>query len=89
MPGAELDDLVAYLSRTSRLSAAEVERLVGEVIAFLDERPEEFVRRRHQALQEQGVANEESYRRIAQELGQRRFRAPPLSERQIRRIIYG
>ena len=89
LDGAELDELVAYLSRSGRLSLTEAERLVGEVIAFLGERPEEFVRRRHAALQRDGMANEDCYRRIAAELEQRRFRAPALSLRQIRRIIYG
>jgi len=85
----ELEDLVAYLVRSSRLSAPEAARLVDEVLAFLDETPEAFVCRRHRELQAQGLANSDSFTRIAAELLRRRFRAPALTERQIRRLIYG
>ena len=86
---SEFEDLVAYLARAGRLTRPEVERLVDEVLAYLDELPEEFVCRRHRSLQAEGLANGEIFRRIAAELPQRRFRAPAYTERQIRRIIYG
>jgi hypothetical protein len=86
---AELEDLVAYFVRTSRLSRPEAIRLIDEVLSFLDELPEQFIRRRHRALQDEGRANDEIFARIAAELARRRFRAPALTERQIRRIIYG
>ena len=60
-----------------------------EVLAFLDERPEEFVCRRHRALQAEGLSNSEIFVRLAAELERWRFRAPAYSERQIRRMIYG
>ena len=85
----ELGELIAYLVRTSRLSAAEVTHLVGEVLSFLAETPEAFVRRRHLALQSQGLANDAIFAQLASELERLRFRAPPLTARQIRRIIYG
>lgn len=85
----EFEDLLAHLTRISRLSAVEAERLVAEVVAFLDETPEAFVQRRHLALQAEGLANEVIFTRIAREVAARRFRAPPLSTRQIRRIVYG
>ncbi len=53
----EFADLVAYLVRTTRLSRAEAARLIDEVLSFLDERPEEFVCRRHRALQGEGLSN--------------------------------
>lgn len=87
-PG-ELDDLIAHLVRTSRLSAAEAARIVGDVLTFLGDTPEAFIRRRHVALQSQGLANDEIFRQLAAELERLRFRAPPLTARQIRRIIYG
>ena len=86
---AEFEDLVNYLVRTTRLSRAEAARLVGEVLAFLDERPEEFVSRRHRSLQSEGLSNSEIFARLAAELERWRFRAPQYSERQLRRIIYG
>jgi hypothetical protein len=86
---SEHQELVAYLARTTRLSPQEAARVVGEVLAFLDETPEAFVRRRHLALQAEGLPNASIFNRIAAELAHWRFRAPEYSERQIRRIIYG
>jgi hypothetical protein len=85
----DLEDLVAYLERTSRLSRQEAVRVVDEVLAYLDERAEEFVCRRHREMQAEGFGNDEIFQRIARELPWRRFRAPALTERQIRRLIYG
>ena len=85
----ELTDLIAYLARSSRLSASEATRLVNEVLEFLGETPEDYIRRRHVRLQNQGFSNQEIFARLAQELPRWRFRAPELSERQIRRVIYG
>lgn len=86
---SELQELIAYLVRTSPLSAREATRLVGDVLAFLSETPEDYLRRRHRALQAEGLSNPEIFARLKPELAQWRFRAPELSERQIRRIIYG
>jgi hypothetical protein len=85
----EMGELVDYLARSSRLSPQEATRLVQEVLAFMSEVPEDFIRRRHLALQAQGLSNRAIYLRISEELAGRRFRAPEYSERQIRRIIYG
>ncbi|HXO90949.1 MAG TPA: hypothetical protein VN849_09195 [Stellaceae bacterium] len=85
----EFEDLVAYLVRTTRLSEPEATRLVDEVLSFIDERPEEFVCRRHRALQGEGLSNSEIFARLSAELARWRFRAPVYSERQLRRMIYG
>jgi hypothetical protein len=85
----ELADLIAYLARSSRLNAAEATRVVNEILEFLGETPEDYIRRRHIRLQGQGFSNQEIFARLAQELPRWRFRAPQLSERQIRRVIYG
>jgi hypothetical protein len=86
---AELQELIAYLARTTRLTPAESARVVDEVLSFLAETPEAFVRRRHHALQAEGLPNSVIFARLASELRKLRFRAETLSERQIRRIIYG
>jgi hypothetical protein len=85
----ELEELIAYLTRTGRLSGEEVRRVVQEVLGFLDETPEDFVRRRHHVLQGEGLSNASIYIRLAAELSVWRFRAPAYTERQIRRLIYG
>jgi hypothetical protein len=85
----ELEDLIAYLVRTSRLSAPEATRVVGEVLSYLADTPEAFIRRRHVALRSQGLSNDAIFVQLARELDRLRFRAPPLTARQIRRIIYG
>jgi len=83
------DEIIGHLVRTSRLTHAEAARLVNEVLAFLNERPDEFVCRRHRNLQAAGLSNAEIYARLQAELSAWRFRAPAYSERQIRRLIYG
>ncbi len=85
----DLEDLVEYLSRTSRLERREAERMIDEVLSFLGEQPELFVRRRHLELQRQGLANEAIFARLEQELARRRFAAPVYTRRQLRRIVYG
>ena len=85
----QYDTLLEHLERTTRLSAAEVRRLVAEVLEYFSEPLERFVARRHAELQSEELKNPEIFARIAAELRQRRFAAPDLSERQIRRMIYG
>jgi hypothetical protein len=87
-PG-ELEELVVYLVRSSRLSPEEARRIVENVFAFLHETPEEFVRRRHLVLQADGLSNAQIYLRLTAEVAARRFRAPAYTGRQLRRMIYG
>ena len=92
MNDAELDDLnelVEYLTRTSRLEPQEARRVIDEVLSFLIEEPQSFVRRRHLALQRQGLSNTAIFARLQAELAHRRFPAPAYTTRQLRRIIYG
>mgnify|MGYP001031481556 FL=1 len=92
MKDAELDDLdelVEYLTRTSRLEPQEARRVIDEVLSFLAEEPDAFVRRRHLALQRQGLSNTAIFVQLQAELAQRRFPAPAYTTRQLRRIIYG
>jgi hypothetical protein len=86
---SDLGELIDYLTRTTRLSSAEAQRVVAEVLSYLEETPEDFVRRRHRALQAEGFPNTSIYTRLAEELSAWRFRAPEYTPRQIRRMIYG
>jgi hypothetical protein len=85
----ELEELVEHLARTSRLDQNEARRVVDEVMSFLIEQPEDYVRRRHLTLQRRGLANAAIFTRLKAELAQRRFPAPAYTTRQLRRIIYG
>ena len=82
-------ELLDHLVRTRGLPRSEARRIVEEVVSFYGETAEAFVTRRHRELQAEGLRNRAIYARVAVELEGRRFRAPRLSERQIRRIVYG
>ena len=77
------------LSQTYSLDKDLVRRLGEEFRALTAETLEEFVIRQHRTYQNQGLANDEIFRRLQQEAGQGRFRPEPLTLRQVRRLIYG
>jgi len=82
-------DLVDRIATSTGLSPAEAARVVGDVIAFHAEAVEDYVRRRHAELKTYGAKNPEIFARIAEELAGRVVAAPELSERQLRRLVYG
>jgi len=82
-------DLVAHVVEGTGLTPAEAQRLIEDVIAFHAEPVETYVRRRHTELKTYGAKNPEIFARIATELRGRVVAAPELSERQLRRIVYG
>ena len=81
--------LVEHVTATTGLSPGEAARVVEDVIAFHAEPVEDFVRRRHAELKTFGAKNPEIFARIAAELDGRVVAAPALSERQLRRLVYG
>ena len=81
--------LVDHLVSTTELTPAEAARVVEDVIAFHAEPVEAYVRRRHAELRTYGLRNPEIFVRLAEELAHRVVAAPELSERQLRRIVYG
>jgi hypothetical protein len=82
-------DLVAHVAATTGLTPAEAARVIGDVVAYYATPVEEVVRRRHADLKTHGAKNPEIFARIAAELEHRVVAAPQLSERQLRRMIYG
>ena len=82
-------ELVEHLCRHSNLTPGDAARLIDEVLAFYNESTASFIQRRHYELQKAGLANAAIYRQIGEELEHHRFRAETLTERQIRRTIYG
>ena len=86
----DIQPLINHLCQSSDLTLSQAHRAVDEVIAYFSESPDDYVRRRHLEIkQEQGLANADIFKRIEAELSQLVFAAPPLTQRQIRRIIYG
>jgi hypothetical protein len=81
--------IVAHVAASAGLSAAEAARVVEDVVAFHGEPVEDYVRRRHAEMKTYGAKNPEIFARLADELGGRVVAAPALSERQLRRIVYG
>ncbi len=71
------------------LTPTEARRVIEDVVAFHAETLESYVRRRHAELKTYGAKNPEIFARIAAELHVRLVAAPELSERQLRRIVYG
>ena len=82
-------DLVARIATSTGLSPSEAARVVEDVLAWYREPVEDYVRRRHASLRTYGHRNEEIYALIAAELRDRLVAAPELTERQVRRTIYG
>lgn len=71
------------------LSREQAVRAVSEIFDALRLDVDEYISARHAELQAQGELNPVIFERIATELAELRFRAPPLNARQIRRRIYG
>lgn len=81
--------LVERVVASTGLSPAEAGRVIEDVVAFHAEPVESYVRRRHAHLKTYGARNDEIFERIAAELADRVVAPPPLTERQLRRIVYG
>lgn len=86
MADGELVDRIATSTGLNRSAAA---RVIDDVLAWYAEPVELFVRRRHAEQKLVGQRNADIYPVILSELRGRVVAAPDLSERQLRRIIYG
>ena len=86
---SDANDLIDHLCRHSPLTAEQAKQIVAEVNHYYRESVASFVSRRHKELQHQGLSNSAIYDALLKEMPQRRFSNEPLSERQIRRLIYG
>ena len=82
-------DVVAHVSASTGLSPGVAARVVDDVVAFYAEPTDSFVRRRHAFHKAHGLKNPDIFRLIGTELSGRVVSAPRLTERQLRRIIYG
>jgi hypothetical protein len=82
-------DLVRHVAMTTGLDEATASRVVADVMAYFGQTVEEFVQRRHAELQDKNMRNDEIWPSLIAELEHYRFSAPELTERQLRRIVYG
>jgi len=82
-------DLVRHVARSTGLDEATASRVVADVIAYFGQTAEEYVVERHSDLKSRNRKNDDIWPLIAGELKSRRFKAEELSERQLRRIVYG
>ncbi len=82
-------DLVRHVAGTTGLPPGVAARVVADVVAYFAETTEDFVRRRHRELRGRQYRNAQIWTALAAELSTRPVAAPALSERQLRRIVYG
>jgi hypothetical protein len=82
-------ELIDRVASSSGLTAAEAARVVEDVLAWYREPVADYVRRRHAHHKLYGKRNEEIFALIERELAGRLVAAPPLSQRQLRRMVYG
>jgi hypothetical protein len=82
-------ELVARVAMSTGLSPGESARVIADVVAYHREDATTYVRRRHARLQARGLKNDEIFARIRGELAERVVAAPPYTERQLRRLVYG
>ncbi|HEY5180551.1 MAG TPA: hypothetical protein VIJ07_12395 [Dermatophilaceae bacterium] len=81
--------LIDRVVDSTGLTPGEAARVVEDVLAWYREPVEDYVRRRHAHHQLYGKRNPEIFALIADELADRAVAAPTMSERQLRRIVYG
>ena len=82
-------DLVEHVVASTGLDPAVARRLVEDVVAYYAEPVEDVVRRRHARLKLHGAKNDQIFAQLVTELADRVVAAPELTERQLRRIVYG
>jgi hypothetical protein len=82
-------EIIDRVAESAGLTPAEAARVVQDVLAWYREPVEDYVRRRHAHHHLYGRRNPETFELIAAELDGRLVAAPPLSARQLRRIVYG
>jgi len=82
-------ELIDRVAASTGLAPGEAARVVDDVVAWYREPVEDFVRRRHTHHQLYGKRNPEIFALIADEIAGRVVEAPVLTERQLRRIVYG
>jgi uncharacterized protein YpuA (DUF1002 family) len=89
MDDSRPQDLVSHVARSTGLDEATASRVVADVMAYFGQTVEEYVIQRHENLKSRNRKNDEIWPQIMDELKSRRFKADGLSERKLRRMVYG
>jgi hypothetical protein len=82
-------ELVRHVADSTGLAGEVAARVVADIVAYYAETTEEFVRRRHRELQARDRRNAEIWTVIADELAHRPVAPGAISERRLRRFVYG
>jgi hypothetical protein len=82
-------DLVRHVARSTGLDEATASRVVADVMEYFGQTAGDYVIKRHEDLKNRNRKNDDIWPLIVTELKARRFKAEELSERQLRRIVYG
>jgi hypothetical protein len=81
--------LIQHLQAVTGLEAGLLAKILAEVRAWHSRDLQSWVRDRHQELQRQGLSNREILPRLCTEAREVLVRPGRLSERQVRRMVYG
>ena len=88
VPGPD-PDLVRHVAASTGLPGPVAARVVADVVAYFAETTEQYVRRRHRELAARERRNAEIWPVLVAELARRPVAAGPVTERRLRRIVYG
>jgi len=83
------EPLIQHLQAVTGLEADLLTKILAEVRAWHARDLQSWVRDRHQELQRQGLSNREIFPRLCAEAQETLVRPARLSERQVRRMVYG
>jgi len=89
MDDLQPQELVRHVARSTGLDEATAARVVADVMAYFGQTVEEYVVTRHGNFRSGNRKNDDIWPLIMDELKTRRFKAEELSERQLRRMVYG
>ncbi len=83
------EPLIGHLQALTGLEAELLAKIMAEVRAWHSRDLASWIRDRHAELQRQGLSNRDIFPRLRAEAHEVLVRPAPLTERQIRRMVYG
>jgi hypothetical protein len=83
------DKFKRHVIDTYNVSERDFERLYEEFLEHFGSSLEDYIRHRHFQLKAEGKKNDIIFRALIIEAARRRFPAQALTERKVRRMVYG